>query len=217
MLIINARQKGSIEYMRKLIKAYEKEKLFNAIKKMPKDQPNILLPKPFLATETSDNPIIKDWYSWRVENWGTKWDISKNGDGFELEDFENQVKSFLDFQKQSPNIKLPYDIEVHMYFNTAWSPPIEVLNATTFNKHIKSFELNYFESGQGYIGTCDSDYGNRNIDLAIPTEVASDYDALRTWLEDELSANSLSEELVDRFNIVDIYYTEQEEESFETK
>ena len=49
----------------------------------------------------------KDWYSWCVENWGTKWDF-----GNEFDDL--------------PEITQAGELyTVNLYFDTAWSPPLE--------------------------------------------------------------------------------------------
>jgi len=52
-----------------------------------------------------------DWYSWNVRNWGTKWDVAVSND------------------EQYPDTILEID-EAHRLdyqFNTAWSPPEEVV------------------------------------------------------------------------------------------
>jgi len=44
-----------------------------------------------------------NWYDWQIANWGTKWDARVE-----------------DFQDDDPK-------EVYIYFETAWSPPVEFL------------------------------------------------------------------------------------------
>lgn len=83
------------------------------------------------------------WYSWAVENWGTKWDavdcrVSKEmivppegGDG------------------DSPNSKM----YVQYTFETAWSPPIPVIKKLGQMFPKAKFKLRYFEGGVGFQGT----------------------------------------------------------------
>jgi hypothetical protein len=78
-------------------------------------------------------PWLKDGFNsggfeWCCENWGTKWNachvsLSKRGEG----------SAFIEFE-------------------TAWSPPVPVIEklATLFPDH--DFELEYFEGGMGFCG-----------------------------------------------------------------
>lgn len=68
-----------------------------------------------------------DWYDWRVNNWGTKWDVSK--------------QSF-------PEIIV--DGQINLTFDTAWSPPI------SFYEHLLTlgFEVDayYYEGSMDFCG-----------------------------------------------------------------
>lgn len=76
--------------------------------------------------ETSDK-----WYDWRVNNWGTKWDI-------ELENLQD-----IDANTISAT------------FDSAWSPPIEAYNALT----AMGFRISacYSEMGMAFAGRFESD------------------------------------------------------------
>ena len=76
--------------------------------------------------DTPDN----NWYLWRLQNWGTKWDIGCK-DSYGLE----------------PTI---VDNELSCTFDTAWSPPIgfyERLVVLGFD-----VQASYFEPGEGFAG-----------------------------------------------------------------
>lgn len=74
------------------------------------------------------------WHSWRVNNWGTKWDVSLQEGGTFL--FDNENKSILTF-------------------DTAWSPPIEFYeHLKTLGYEIKSY---YWEPGMGFCGIYTND------------------------------------------------------------
>ena len=74
----------------------------------------------------SDNYEVQGWYEWRLENWGTKWDV---------------------YETQCTRINAN---TLQLYFYTAWSPPIPI-----FDKLVDmGFEINarYLDEGWGYIG-----------------------------------------------------------------
>lgn len=68
------------------------------------------------------------WYDWRIENWGTKWDII---DGYNIGIFSH---------------------DLYLYGDTAWSPPIKAL----LYYHLQHPEITinccYFEPGMDYAG-----------------------------------------------------------------
>jgi len=75
-----------------------------------------------------DNDAHADdgWYTWRLENWGTKWDV---------------------YETQCTRINAN---TLQLYFYTAWSPPIPI-----YDKLVDmGFEVNarYLDEGWGYIG-----------------------------------------------------------------
>jgi len=70
-----------------------------------------------------------DWYVWSIENWGTKW---------------SACHSELEYERAS---------EAVLGFDTAWSPPIPVVEALgrMFPDH--AFHLEYREGGIGFQGS----------------------------------------------------------------
>ena len=72
-----------------------------------------------------------DWYEWRIENWGTKWDAA------ETIILENSVD------------------ELCVCFNTAWAPPTEWLKKVSLRFPNLNFVMDYMEEGQGYCGVLD--------------------------------------------------------------
>lgn len=72
-----------------------------------------------------------DWYEWRIENWGTKWDADET---LILEDSVD---------------------ELYLCFNTAWAPPTEWLKKVSLRFPNLNFVMDYMEEGQGYCGVLD--------------------------------------------------------------
>jgi hypothetical protein len=71
------------------------------------------------------------WYSWRVENWGTKWDVE-------------------DVQIEPSDIE--GDNSVYAVFETAWSPPLAAFETLSKLLPTVTFKLSYLEEGVGFCG-----------------------------------------------------------------
>ena len=93
--------KGSIESIKQLWEnaTAEGSGLLNAIAPMPKELEGTTAP-------SSDGSMT--WYSWRVNNWGTKWEVDT--EGLEFIDHEDGTA------------------EISGYFDSAWAPPIDAYN-----------------------------------------------------------------------------------------
>ena len=81
---------------------------------------------------------MPDWYNWRVENWGTKWNSMHNTT---LENLEYDKEMTIE------------DIETY-FFQTAWSPAIPVIMKLAEITG-ESFALYYNEEGIGFFGKAD--------------------------------------------------------------
>jgi hypothetical protein len=107
----------------------------------------------------------RDWYSWRVNNWGTKWDVGGE------DAFGERI--------------LPDDNTVVLSFDSAWSPPIEFyifMKGQGF--HIRA---SYFEPGMAFCGDwidgMDNYYGGEWRDF--PTHLIEEYNMEEFYEEDE--------------------------------
>ena len=75
------------------------------------------------------------WYDWRVEKWGTKWDVDA-----ELTDYDDE---FLCYE-----------------FDSAWGPPLEAFLRASKTKHRNlEFNLKYEEPGQCFMGVFKCENG----------------------------------------------------------
>jgi hypothetical protein len=100
-------------------------------------------------------PELKEgdgWYDWAVENWGTKWDLDENplmADCFE-------------------------EKEICFGFDTAWSPPMGVIETLSEKFPEDHFLLQYLEMGVGFGGKAnffdglciDNEFGDDNEEYA---------------------------------------------------
>lgn len=95
----------------RLVEAYEQNRLFQTIKPMD---------EALLASDA--------WYDWRVNNWGTKWELDHNGNPH---------------VRKSPN-------EVGFGFDTAWAPPEGIYAALIEQGY--TLTGYYYEPGMGFAG-----------------------------------------------------------------
>lgn len=87
------------------------------------------------------------WYDWRVQNWGTKWDV--NPKEVDAEEFGGQIV---------------------LNFNTAWSPPENALQKLSEMFPDALFELSYFEPGMCFAGTFTAQGGHLNDNYTEDSE-----------------------------------------------
>lgn len=92
-----------------------------------------------------------DWYAFNTSEWGTKWDFGS-----------------------SDGINSVTDNELIVYFDSAWSPPITLMEK--LEQQGFSVVLDYYECGMGFVGRyadgCDETYD------AIPGECPEDMDEM---------------------------------------
>lgn len=116
--------------------------LYDACTKNPEGEENLL---------TALRPMPKDnenWYDWRTENWGTKWeilvhdtpDLADNGDG---------------------------TYTLGMCFDSAWSPPIEALVYYGEKNPDVSTRLDYNEWGNLFCGTLICENGKHTDECYV--------------------------------------------------
>jgi hypothetical protein len=110
------------------------------------------------------------WYQWRLENWGTKWDLSEQE---QREVADQLISEDCDFQAQ---------------FMTAWSPPIEIIASLSEMFPHDEFTLDYFESGCWFAGTAVISKGevdDRGVDAEDVLEFAKENFNWEEFDEDE--------------------------------
>jgi hypothetical protein len=98
------------------------------------------------TTAPSDGP---NWYDWRVNNWGTKWDISTEG----LEFIDNGDGT----------------AEITGWFESAWSPPIGAYEKFCDDMDNCSLEAYYEEGGMCFVGYWDSEGADDHYDYSGAT------------------------------------------------
>ena len=78
----------------------------------------------------------KNWYDWCVNNWGTKWNAGGDNDAMQVDYDEDQG-----------------DQGIALFqFDTAWAPPLGVLEKLMDTHPELSIECRYHEPGVGFFG-----------------------------------------------------------------
>ena len=144
------------------VRAYKEGKACEHYMPVPKDEKGELI-----TDESSPNY----WYTWCINNWGTKWDIGSDN---------NEVHGL------HPTV---VGNEATMTFDSAWSPPIGLYRELV----LRGFRViaSYFEPGMAYCGIWQdgddlyTEYGNDKG--LIPVQVWEDYN-LDEFFDDEVEA-----------------------------
>jgi len=117
----------------KITKIYNKAKEDNALLQqlypMPEALEGTTSPAP---KEGKVQPLVDghdNWYDWRVENWGTKWDVDM--DGLELSDDGTTITG---------------------WFDSAWAPPIHAYEYFLTDNEDCSISSLYYEGGMDFAG-----------------------------------------------------------------
>ena len=119
--------------------------LLNFMSQMPKEldgttSPSSSADKPQPMVEGFDN-----WYDWRCENWGTKWEVNE----------------FYGVDRQGDTISFG--------FSSAWSPPIGAYENFLAKNEDCSLKAYYYEGGCDFMGCWD----NGDDDCYAPSELKS--------------------------------------------
>ena len=148
-----------IDKIEKIVKEDDSHKengLLNFFHPMPKElegttSPSSSAKKPQPMVEGFDN-----WYDWRVENWGTKWELCEfYGVDRQYHSEQNEGESTITFG-----------------FDSAWSPPINAYEQFLRDNEDCSLKAWYYEGGCDFMGEWD----NGQDDCFAPSDYKSDDD-----------------------------------------
>ena len=153
--------KGPKDKIKKIWDEAQKEDkgLLSAIYPMPEALEDTTSPAP---KEGTPQPLVDgfdNWYDWRVQNWGTKWDIT-------LSDGDHGLK-FIDHEDG--------EAEINGWFMSAWAPPTGVMDKLLDDHNDIDVSMYYYEGGCDFAGH----YDNGSDTEVVPSEEGKSAD----WLE----------------------------------
>ena len=178
--------KGSTETVGTFWKEVKEVGFLQAMKPMPKELDGTTSPTP---KQGVPQPLVDghdNWYAWRVDNWGTKWEVDHE-EGLEYTDNGDGTSS------------------ITGWADSAWAPPINAFQTFADDMDGCYVELKYWESGMDFIGVWDSEGGDAYYD-DVSTMVTDD----PTWSEDKVLY-----ELVGDFGLEEWFDEMKEEEEME--
>ena len=125
---------GSTETLKPLWEEANREGsgLLNAMVPMPSALEGTTSPAP---KEGTPQPLVDghdNWYAWRLQNWGTKWDVDV--DNLEFTDNGDGTAS------------------ITGWFDSAWAPPIEAYNTFLEDMDGCTLSADYHEPGMDFAG-----------------------------------------------------------------
>ena len=131
-----------IDKIEKIVKeddSHENNGLLNFFRPMPKQlegttSPGSSAKKPQPMVEGFDN-----WYDWRCENWGTKWEVCE----------------FYGVDRQHLNDSLD-ESTISFGFSSAWAPPIPAYEQFLADNENCSLKAYYYEGGCDFMGEWDN-------------------------------------------------------------
>lgn len=123
---------GSNENVREVVEFLRSEETHFSLE-------NILPTPPETLERKTEGKVMPDWYDWRVENWGTKWET----DAPEPETDYNPPEAEED---DIGYAKAKYS------FDTAWAPPEEAINTLAKRFPKVAIHLAYDEPGMDFGG-----------------------------------------------------------------
>ena len=130
--------------------------------------------------ETNEAAIRTDsWWDWRVQNWGTKWEVEAQMIGASLPNGD-----------EDPQL-------IRLIFNSAWSPPLEAYTALSKQDGIHCVAALYYEPAMDFAGR----YQDGDIEQVVLSDltrsdlesddVAIDLNEVFNVYEDIMSCNPL--------------------------
>lgn len=90
-----------------------------------------------------------DWWGWRIENWGTKWEPNFGGPFLAMGapgSDPSAAKNQIDLQGSDGELSVSYE------FDTAWAPPVPVIRAASRQHPDLQLEIVWGEPGGDFGG-----------------------------------------------------------------
>ena len=180
--------------IKKLVKAWEADKFFGTI--YPEPDYNKVKVKhtfPINASTGEPKPEYVDpsvaWWDWRVQNWGTKWDIATKD--FQSPQLDDDGTCFF------------------AYFDTAWSPATGIYEKLVEQGY--RVEAYYFESGCAFCGSFTNDGGDQCFSIDPPEGLSRK--ELADWFHENIPPEILENmDILSCYDCAD-YQLEEEEEA----
>jgi hypothetical protein len=191
-----------------LVDAWKENKFFGTIHPEP-DYTKVKVKPTFPSIKGNDDPVNPEsaWWDWRVQNWGTKWEITTD-------------EAYIDISKN----------EIKVSFATAWSPPTGIFDKLVDDGY--GVNALYYEGGCAFCGEyvdgSDETYGTdgkwMDVKNTIPDNIDLEFgitENMKEWAMQELAEEieqlegSLSEDKDNHETIAQLINKKKELEEIE--
>ena len=191
-----------------LVDAWKENKFFGTIYPEP-DYTKVKVKPTFPSIKGNDDPVDPEsaWWDWRVQNWGTKWEITTD-------------EAYIDTSKN----------EIRVSFATAWSPPTGIFDKLVDDGY--GVNALYYEGGCAFCGQyvdgSDETYGTdgkwQDVKNTIPDNIDLEFgitENMKEWAMQELAEEiegleeSLSEDKDNHETIAQLIAKKKELEEME--
>jgi hypothetical protein len=159
------------------VDAWKENKFFGTIYPEP-DYTKVKVKPTFPSIKGNDDPVDPEsaWWDWRVQNWGTKWEITTD-------------EAYIDISKN----------EIKVSFATAWSPPTGIFDKLVDDGY--GVNALYYEGGCAFCGEyvdgSDETYGTdgnwQDVKNNIPESIDLEFGITNSMME--YRADELTEEI----------------------
>jgi len=191
-----------------LVDAWKENKFFGTIYPEP-DYTKVKVKPTFPSIKGNDDPVSPEsaWWDWRVQNWGTKWEITTD-------------EAYIDIQEN----------QIRVSFATAWSPPTGIFDKLVADGY--GVNALYYEGGCAFCGEyvdgSDETYGTdgkwQDVKNTIPDNIDLEFgitENMKEWAMQELAEEieqlegSLSEDKDNHETIAQLINKKKELEEME--
>lgn len=86
---------------------------------------------PMPKFETEGDDTMPNWWNWRVDNWGTKWEVSTEG---------------MEYSEDGDTAT------ISGWFDSAWAPPTQAFAQYGYRNEDVLLKLSYYEPGMCFVG-----------------------------------------------------------------
>jgi hypothetical protein len=191
-----------------LVDAWKENKFFGTIHPEP-DYTKVKVKPTFPSIKGNDDPVDPEsaWWDWRVQNWGTKWEITTD-------------EAYIDIHEN----------EIKVSFATAWSPPTGIFDKLVDDGY--GVNALYYEGGCAFCGQyvdgSDETYGTdgkwMDVKNTIPENIDREFgitENMKEWVMQELTEEiegleeSLSEDKDNHETIAQLINKKKELEEIE--
>lgn len=184
-LTISGKQKEVVKFLNAFTNKDEGGNLFFSMEK--------IIPQP-----ASPDDEGFDWYHWRLEHWGCKWDIDSH---LSVEEVYDEIITSNDSDADEY-------IEVYLPYTTPWGPNLEFIQRASaiFNNVV--FNIKYYEPGCELAGDFTYEGGDETENFCYDGSddfefyvwaIENDFESSE-YVLDEMELEETDKELYDRLN-----------------